>query len=108
MEEKGLSGVKQLMDTGFSFDKLELMARLCREEEDPGRALTAYVLHNLFRDIAKEIGDGPVLVSEVRKLEAKYRTTVNLALEEAVAGATPEKQMDRLSQLALLHWGREG
>jgi hypothetical protein len=35
-----------------------LMARLCREEEDPGRALTAYVLHNLFRTLRRRSATG--------------------------------------------------
>ena len=107
MEQKGLAAVRRLMDAGFNYDNLEAMAGLCRGERSPAHALTAFVLHGIFLDIAKEIGDGPVLVSELRKMEAKYRTTINLALEEAVAGAAAEQQVDRLSQLVRLHWGEE-
>ena len=107
MERKGLTAVRRLMDAGFNYDNLEAMAGVCQAERSPDHSLTAFVLHYLFQDIAKEIGDGPVLVSEVRKLEAKYRTMINLALEEAVAGAAVEKQVDRLSKLIRLHWGEE-
>ena len=92
------------MDKGFNYDNLEAMAGICRRESEPGQALTAFVLHHLFLDLAREIGEGPVFVSELRKLEAKYRTMINLALEETVAGVSPERQVDRLSKLIRLRW----
>ena len=107
MEQKGLTVVRRLMDAGFNYDNLEAMAELCHAERSPALALTAFVLHGIFLDIAKEIGDGPVLVSELRKVEAKYRTMINLALEEALAGAAAEHQVDRLSKLVHIHWGEE-
>jgi hypothetical protein len=54
--------------------------------------------------LAEEVGDGPVLASELRKLEAKYRTALNLALESAIAGATREEQDRRLTELIELRW----
>ena len=105
MEQKGLKEVRRLMDKGFNYDNLEAMAGICRRESEPDQALTAFVLHHLFLDLAGEIGEGPVFVSELRKLEAKYRTMINLALEETVAGVSPERQVDRLSKLIRLRWG---
>jgi hypothetical protein len=107
VEQKGFTAVRRLMDAGFNYDNLEAMAGLCRAERASAHALAAFVLHGIFLDIAKEIGDGPVLVSELRKMEAKYRTMINLALEEAVAGEAVEQKVDRLSKLILLHWGEE-
>jgi len=107
MVQTELAAVRRLMDGGFNYDNLEAMAGLCRAESSADHALTAFVLHSLFLDIAKKIGDGPVLVSDLRKLEAKYRTMINLALEESVAGASVEQQVDRLSKLVRLHWGEE-
>lgn len=107
MEQKGLAAVRRLMDTGFNYDNLEAMAELCHGEKSSAHALTAFVLHRIFLDIAKEIGDGPVLVSELRKREARYRTMINLVLEGALAGAAAEQQVERLSKLVRLHWGEE-
>jgi hypothetical protein len=104
MEGKDLKAVRRLMNEGFNYDNLEAMAGICREESYPAHALTAFVLHHLFMDIAREIGDGPILVSELRKLEAKYRTMINLALEETVAGVSQDRQVDRLTDLIRLHW----
>lgn len=104
MEKGGLKEVRRLMDMGFNYDNLEAMAAICRQEKSSALALTAFVLHHLFMDLAKEIGDGPVLVSELRKLEAKYRTMINLALEETVAGVPEDRRVDRLTNLIRLHW----
>jgi hypothetical protein len=107
VEQKGLAAVRRLMDGGFNYDNLQAMAGLCRDERAPAHLLTAFLLHHTFLDIAEQLGDGPVLVSDLRKLEAKYRTIINLALEEALAGEGPEKEVYRLSNLIRLHWGGE-
>ena len=108
MGQEGLAAVRRLMDKGFNYDNLEAMGELCRGEAASSPIiLTAFILHAIFQDMAKEIGDGPVLANELRKLEAKYRTMINLALEEAVAGAPADRQVERLSKLIRLHWGQE-
>lgn len=107
MVEEGLAAVRRLMDGGFNYDNLEAMAGLCREERTPAHLLTAFVLHAVFQDIAKEIGDGPVLVSELRKLEARYRTTINLALEETIADKPVDMLAERLNRLIRIHRGYE-
>lgn len=107
MVEEGLAAVRRLMAGGFNYDNLEAMAGLCREERAPAHLLTAFVLHAVFQDIAKEIGDGPVLVSELRKLEARYRTTINLALEEAMADKPVDILAERLNRLIRIHRGYE-
>jgi hypothetical protein len=54
--------------------------------------------------MAEGLGDGPVISSELRKLEARYRTAVNLALEKVMSGAPPVDQIRRLSELIEMIW----
>jgi hypothetical protein len=61
-------------------------------------------LNRVFSEMAQELGEGPVLLSELRKLEAKYRTALNLALESAINGAPHEEQNRRLTELIFLLW----
>jgi len=107
MSDSGFKRARQLTDNGFHFDNLLEMANHCREETNPDRILSAYVLNRVFSELAEEVGDGPVLTSELRKLEAKYRTALNLALESAIAGAPQEEQNRRLADLIKILWAPE-
>jgi hypothetical protein len=99
MEHKGLALARELMDKGFFYDNLEKIAQACRDETQTERLLTAYVLCHIVSDLARELGDKPISVSTTRKLEARYRTDLNLALEKALSGAPPEDQFKRLTRL---------
>ena len=107
MSDSGLKQARQLTDKGFHYDNLLEMAKHCREEINPDRILSAYILNRVLSDLAAEIGDGIVLTNELRKLEAKYRTALNLALESAEAGAPQEEQNRRLTDLVKLLWASE-
>jgi len=104
MSDSGLKQARMLTDKGFHYENLVDMAKHCREESPPDRILSAYVLNRVLAELAEEVGDGPVLTSELRKLEAKYRTALNLALESAIAGAPREEQDRRLEELVQLQW----
>jgi hypothetical protein len=107
MSDSGLKQARQLTDKGFHYDNLLEMANLCREETGPDRILSAYILNRVLSDLAGELGDGLVLTPELRKLEAKYRTPLNLALESVIAGASQEEQNRRLADLVKLLWASE-
>lgn len=107
MSEGGLKQVRQLTDKGFHYDNLIEMANHCRDEKDPDKVLSAYILNRVLSDLAAELGDGIVISAELRKLEAKYRTALNLALESAETGATQEEQNGRLTDLVKLLWTSE-
>ena len=104
MNERGLRQARQLTDKGFHYDNLIKMAKHCRDEKDPDKVLSAYILNRVLSDLAAELGDGIVISAELRKLEAKYRTALNLALEAAIAGAPQEEQHGRLTELIQLLW----
>jgi hypothetical protein len=104
MGDSGFKQARQLTDKGFHYDNLLEMASHCREETDPDRILSAYILNRVLSELAAELGDGIVLTNELRKLEAKYRTALNLALECAEAGAPQEEQTRRLANLVTLLW----
>lgn len=104
MSDSGLKQARELTPKGFHYENLVKMATHCREETRPDKILSAYILNRVFAELAEEIGDGPVLTSELRKLEAKYRTVLNLALESAIAGAPKEEQDRRLTELIVLRW----
>ena len=107
MKDSGLKQARQLTGKGFHYDNLLEMAKHCRVETNPEKMLSAYILNHVFSEIANELGEGPVFISELRKLEAKYRTAVNLALESAIAGAPQEEQNRRLTDLIHLLWNTE-
>ena len=107
MSEDGLKQARQLTSEGFHYDNLVEMAKHCREETDPEKILSAYILNRVLSDLAAELGDGIVLTTELRKLEAKYRTPLNLALESAEAGAPQEEQSRRLADLVKILWAPE-
>ena len=104
MSDGGLKQARQLTSEGFHYDNLIKMAKHCREETHPDQILSAYILNRVFSEMADELGDGPVLTPELRKLEARYRTALNLALESAIAGAPQEEQSRRLTELIHLLW----
>ena len=107
MSDSGFKGARQLTDKGFHYDNLLEMANNCRKETGPDRMLSAYVLNRVLSDLAAELGDGIVLTNELRKLEAKYRTALNLALECAEAGAPQEEQNRRMTDLIKILWTPE-
>lgn len=104
MSNGGLKAARALTSEGFHFDNLITMAKHCRAETHPENMLTAYILNRFFLQLADELGDGPVISSELRKLEAKYRTLVNLALEKAVAGIRLEEQAKILTDMIEALW----
>jgi hypothetical protein len=104
MSNGGLKQARQLTSEGFHYDNLVKMAKHCREETHPDRILSAYILNRVFSEMADELGDGPVITTELRKLEARYRTALNLALEKAIDGASQEEQNKRLTELIQLLW----
>ena len=104
MPKGDLKQARQLMNQGFYYDNLTRMAQCCRDERNPENLVGAYVVGTVFSDLANEMGDQPMIVSELRKIEAKYRTAINLCLETAVSGAPLEERMKRLRQLIEIHW----
>jgi hypothetical protein len=104
MSGGGLKQARELTGKGFYYDNLVEMAQHCRQENHPDRVLSAYLLNRVFTQLADELGDGPVVMSELRKLEARYRTTLNLALEKAIAGAPQEEQNRKFVELIQLLW----
>jgi hypothetical protein len=104
MSYSGLKQARELTVKGFFYDNLIKMAEHCREDSNPNSLLSAYVLNRIFAQMADEMGDGIVISSELRKLEARYRTLVNLALEKAIAGAPQEEQDRLLIELIQLLW----
>ena len=104
MPKGDLKQARQLMNQGFYYDNLIQMAQCCRDDGNPENLVGAYVLGTVFSDLANEMGDQPMIVSEVRKIEAKYRTAINLCLETAISGAPLEERIKRLQQLIEIHW----
>jgi len=104
MSDSGLKQARELTSKGFHYENLVEMAKHCREETHSEKILSAYILNRVFSEMAEEVGDGPVLTSELRKLEAKYRTALNLALESAIAEAPQEEQSRRFTELIQMCW----
>ena len=61
-------------------------------------------MNRVLSDLVAELGNGIVLTAELRKMEAKYRTALNLAHESAAAGAPQEEQNRRITDLIRLLW----
>ena len=104
MSNGGLKQARELTGKGFYYDNLVEMAQHCRQETHPDRVLSAYLLNRVFTQLADELGDGPVVMTELRKLEARYRTPLNLALEKSIAGAPQDEQNRKLIELIQLLW----
>ena len=104
MASSGLKRARELTSEGFHYDNLVKMAQHCRAEEHAERLLGAFVLNRVFMQMAEDLGDGPVLSSELRKMEARCRTAVNLALEAVSADAAREEQHRRLTDLIQILW----
>lgn len=104
MNDGGLKQARELTVKGFYYENLVEMAGHCREEVLPDRILSAYVLNRFFVQLADDLGDGPIIMNELRKLEARFRTVVNLALEKAIAGVRQDEQNSILIELIQLVW----
>ena len=104
MSNSGFKQARELTGKGLYYDNLVKMAEHCMDEDHPDKMLSAYILNRVFMQIADELGDDPVSSSELRKLEARYRTVLNLTLETAIAGAPQEEQNRRLIELIQLLW----
>ena len=74
---------------------------ISRAEARREALLAAYVFEKICLDLAAELGDGPVMMPTVRKMEAKYRTALNVAMEKAIAGAPAQEQWEQLEGLDL-------
>ena len=105
MKEKGLEKARALTIEGFHYDNLVKIAQACREETIPDRLLSAYTLNYLFKEFADALGDRPLMSSEIRELEVKYRTAVNLSLEKAINGEPLEERVKHLTEIIQLIWG---
>jgi hypothetical protein len=102
MGEDGLKNARACTKEGFHYDNLVKMAQMCSEETDPEKVLTAYVMEQFFSGMAEQLGDRPVTMDKVRKIEVKYRNAVNLAMEKTVAGASGKEQCELLTRLVQL------
>ncbi|MFC1579516.1 hypothetical protein ACFL4N_01235 [Thermodesulfobacteriota bacterium] len=102
MAGDGLKDARACTKEGFHYDNLLKMAQHCSEEEDPGKFLTAYVMEKFFSDMATQLGDRPVTMDKVRKIEVKYRNAVNLAMEKAEAGVSENEQFELLTKVVQL------
>lgn len=98
----GLKDARACTKEGFHYDNLMKMARLCSQEEDPEKILTAYVMEKFFMGMAEQLGDRPVTMDKVRKIEVKYRNAVNLAMEKTVSGISGEEQFELLTKFVHL------
>lgn len=98
----GLKQARACTSEGFYHDKLLKMALHCREETDPEKFLGAYVMEKVLTDLAAQLGDRPVIMETIRKLEFKYRTAINLALEKIEAGVPHDEQFEALSRVVRL------
>ena len=102
MTGTGLKNARACTAEGFYYDKLLKMAGHCREETDPDKFLGAYVMEKVFTEMATQLGDRPVTTTTIRKVEFKYRTAINLALEKTDAGVPLEEQYEALSRVVRL------
>ncbi|MBN2122866.1 MAG: hypothetical protein JW821_01115 [Deltaproteobacteria bacterium] len=102
MSETGVAGARELAVKGFFYDNLIDMAGCCREESDPEMLLAAYILEKIFLDLAAELGDGPVIASTLRRMEARYRAALDLALEKTAEGGHPKEQAQALQRIVRL------
>ena len=102
MSNNGLKQARQLTSEGFHYDNLVKMAKHCREETHPDRILSAYILNRVFWKWPTILGMVRSSLTELRKLEARYRTAVNLALEKAIDGAPQDEKNSILTELIQL------
>ena len=102
MAGTGIKSARACTAEGFYYENLLKMAQHCREEAYPEKFLCAYVMDKVFTDMASVLGDRPVIMDTIRKLEVRYRTAINLALEKTEAGVAPEEQYEALSRVIRL------
>ena len=48
MSEDGLKQARDLTSQGFFYENLMKMAQFCRQEKDPSRLVSAFILHHVF------------------------------------------------------------
>lgn len=104
MAKGGLKEARELTSKGFHYDNLVTMAGHCSMENQSDKILSAYLLNRVFMQLADELKAGPVMSSELHRLEARYRTAINLALETAIAGAPQDEQNKKCIELIQLLW----
>ena len=95
--------VKDLLNGGFYYSNLHKMEKCCRQETDPSRLVSAYVLSCIFFDLAEVVEANPEKV-EIRRLEAKYKPIIGSLLEKISSGASLQDQFKALTLLIQTNW----
>ena len=95
--------VKDLLNGGFYYSNLHKMAKCCRQETDPSRLVSAYVLSCIFFDLAEVVEANPKK-DEIKRLEAKYKSIIGSLLEKISSGASLEDQFKALTLLIQTNW----
>lgn len=103
MPKSDLILVKDLLNGGFYYSNLDKMAKCCRQETDPSRLVSAYVLSCIFFDLAEVVEAKPEKV-EIRRLEAKYKPIIGSLLEKICSGASLQDQFKALTLLIQTNW----
>jgi len=104
MHDSGLVLVKQLLEGGFYYDNLSKMAQGCREEAEPDRLVSAYVLGSIFSEFAEIVESEPYKKTQ-ENLEVKYKPIINSILEKVISGLALDDQIESLTALIKLNWG---
>ncbi|MBU2496259.1 MAG: hypothetical protein KJ935_07170 [Candidatus Omnitrophica bacterium] len=95
--------VKDLLNGGFYYNNLHKMEKCCRQETDPSRLVSAYVLGCIFFDLAQVVEANPEK-GEIKRLEAKYKHIIGSLLEKISSGASLEDQFKDLTSLIQTNW----
>ena len=103
MPNSDLILVKDLLSGGFYYSNLDKMAKCCRQETDPSRLVSAYVLSCIFFDLAEVVEAKPEK-GEIRRLEAKYKPIIGSLLEKISSGASLQDQFKALTLLIKTNW----
>lgn len=103
MPKSDLILVKDLLNGGFYYSNLDKMAKCCRQETDPSRLVSAYVLSCIFFDLAEVVEAKPEK-AEIRRLEAKYKSIMGSLLEKISSGASLQDQFKALTLLIQTNW----
>ena len=103
MPKSDLILVKDLLNGGFYYSNLDKMAKCCRQETDPSRLVSAYVLGCIFFDLAQVVEANPEK-GEIKRLEAKYKPIIGSLLEKISSRASLEDQFKALTLLIQTNW----